>query len=157
MGYIELMSRVLSAISADATVICCGGSSAKFVKFSDNFGRKTGVQYPLTLLLRSQESFERLLHKPSFSLMGRIDMGSMLRTFLLRLSGLLHERWEHSTQFFRRVRIRTNFLLSPWEYIFGMIFSCFVGLGKWKIRIVYCVSFGAGDYLSLASDCCIYW
>ena len=33
--YIDLVSRLLSAISGDATIICCGGSSADFVKVLD--------------------------------------------------------------------------------------------------------------------------
>ena len=95
-GYFELMSRLLSAIFGDATIICCGGSSADFVKVLDKSpGRKAGVQYPITL---TPLQFERSLHKPSFSVIGRIDMFSMLQTLLLRLNGLLDERWVQSTE-----------------------------------------------------------
>ena len=101
-SYIDLVSRLLSAISGDATNICCGGSNSDFVKVLDKSpGWKAGVQYPSAL---APVQFERLLHKPSFSVMGRIDMFSMLRALLLRLSGLLDERWVQSTQFFRMVR-----------------------------------------------------
>ena len=99
---IDLVSRLLSAISGDATISCCGGSSADFVKVLDKSpGRKAGVQYPFSL---TPVQFERLLHKPSFSVMGSIDMCSMLRALLLRLTGLLDERWVQSTQYFRMVR-----------------------------------------------------
>ena len=82
---------------SDANITCCGGSSADFVKVLDkNRGRKAGVQNPCTL---NPLPFERLLHKPSFSVMGRIDMCSMLRTFLLWLNGLSDERWVQSTQY----------------------------------------------------------
>ena len=102
-SYIDLDTRLLSAISGDATVICCGGSSADFVKVLDKSpGRMVGIQYPFSL---TPVQFERLLHKPSFSVMGRIDMCSMLRALLLRLNGLLDERWVQSTQYFRMVRI----------------------------------------------------
>ena len=102
-SYIDLVSRLLSAISGDATIICCGGSSADFVKVLDKSpGQKAGVQYPFSL---TPVQFERLLHKPSFSVMGRIDMCSMLRALLLRLNGLLDELWVQSTQYFRMVRI----------------------------------------------------
>ena len=102
-SYIDLVSRLLSAISGDATIICCGGSIADFVKVLDKGpGRKAGVQYPFSL---TPVQFERLLHKPSFSVMGRIDMCSMLRALLLRLNRLSDERWEQSTQYFRMVRI----------------------------------------------------
>ena len=111
--YIDLMLRLLSAISGDSTVICCGGSSADVVKVLDkNSGREAGVQYPFTL---TPLQFERHLHKPSFSVMGRIGISSMLRTLLLRLNGLMDERWVQSTQYFRRVRIGTSYLLPPWE------------------------------------------
>ena len=67
-GYIDLMSQLLKAISGDATVICGGGSSADFVKVLDkNPCWKAAVQYPFTL---TPLQFERLLHKPSFSVMG---------------------------------------------------------------------------------------
>ena len=129
--YVDLMSRRLSAISGDATIICCGGSSADFVKALDKSpGQKAGVQYPFTL---TPLQFERLLHKPMFSVMGRIDMCSMLRALLLRLNGLLDERWVQSTQYFREIRFGHNSLWLPGEYNFGMIFSCFAGPGRWKI------------------------
>ena len=105
-SYIDLVSRLLSAISGDATIICCGGSNADFVKVLDKSpGRKAGVQYPFAL---APVQFERLLHKPSFSVVGRIDMCSMLGALLLRLNGLLNERWVQSTQYFRMVYIGNN-------------------------------------------------
>ena len=102
-SYNDLVSRFLSAISGDATTVCCGGSNADFVKVLDKSpGRKVVVQYPFPL---PPVQFERLRHKPSFSVMGRIDMCSMLRALLLRLNRLLDERWVQSTQYFRMVRI----------------------------------------------------
>ena len=69
-SYINLVSRLLSAISGDATIICCGGSNADFVKVLDKSpGRKSGVQYPFAL---APVQIERLLHKPSFSVMGEL-------------------------------------------------------------------------------------
>ena len=44
------------------------------------------------------------MHKPSFSVMGKIDMFSMLRTLLVRLSIMLDEPWVQSTQYLRKVR-----------------------------------------------------
>ena len=44
-SYIDLVSRLLSAISGDATIICCGGSNADFLKVLDKSpGRKAGIQ-----------------------------------------------------------------------------------------------------------------
>ena len=107
-SYIDLVSRLLNAISGDATIICCGGSNADFVKVLDKSpSRKVGVQYAFAL---APVQFERLLHKPSFSVMGRIGMRSMLRAPLLRLNALLDERWLQSTQYFRMVRIGNSSL-----------------------------------------------
>ena len=105
-SYIDLVSRLLSAISGDATIICSGGSNFDLVKVLDkSSGRKAGVQYPFAL---TPNQFERLLHKPCFSVRGRIDMCSMSRALLLRLNGLLDERWVQSTQYFRIVYIGNN-------------------------------------------------
>ena len=110
-SYIDLVSRLLSAISGDATFICCGWSNAEFVKVLDKTpGRKAGVQYPFAL---APMQFERLLHKPNFNVMGRIDMCSMLRALLLRLNALLDERWVQSTQYFRMVGIGNKSLWLP--------------------------------------------
>ena len=110
-SYIDLLSRLLSAISGDATITCCGGSKADFKKVLDKSpGRKAGVQYPFAL---APVQFERLLHKPSFSVMGRIDMCSMMRALLLRLNGLLDENWVQSTQYFRMVRVGNNYSWLP--------------------------------------------
>ena len=109
--YVDLVSRLLSAISDDATIVCCGGSNADFVRVSDKSpGRKAGVQYLFAL---APVKFERLLHKLSFSVMGRMAMCSMLRALLLRLNGLLDERWVQSTRYFRMVRIGNTSLWLP--------------------------------------------
>ena len=110
-SYIDLVSRLLSAICGDATIICCAGSNADFLKVLDKSpGRNAGVQYPFAL---TPVQFERLLRKPSFSVMGRIDMCPMLRALLLRLNGLLGERWVQSTQYFRMVHIGKNAFWLP--------------------------------------------
>ena len=57
-SYIDHVSRLMSSISGDSTIICCGGSSADFVKVLDKSpGRKAGVQCPFSL---TPVQFERL-------------------------------------------------------------------------------------------------
>ena len=91
-----LMSQLLGAVSTEPRVICCGGSSLEFIKALDQApSQKAVIQYPFSL---SPVHVEKLMHKPSFSVMGRIDMFSMLRTLLVRLSGLLDGKWTQSTQ-----------------------------------------------------------
>ena len=93
-----LSSQLLSALSTEIRIICCGGSRLEFVKALDKApSSKSGIQYPFGL---SPVHTANLMQKPSFSLIGKIDMFSMLRTILFRLSGLLDESWTQSTQFF---------------------------------------------------------
>ena len=61
--------------------------------------QKAGIQYPFNL---SPMHVEKLMHKPSFSVVSKIDMFSMLRTLLIRMR-LLDERWTQSTQYLRKV------------------------------------------------------
>ena len=96
-----LSSELLSAMSTEPRIVCCGGSSLEFIKALDKApSQKAGIQYPFSL---SPMHVEKLMHKPSFGVMGKIDMFSMLRTLLIRLAGLLDERWTQSLQYFRKV------------------------------------------------------
>ena len=116
-GYNDLMSRLLSAVSNHSAIICCGVSSADFVNVVDkNPGRKAGCKYPFSL------PFARLLQKPSFSVLGRIDICPMLRAPLFWLNGLLDKLWVQSTQYLRSTSNGNSFLLLPWEYEFREIF-----------------------------------
>ena len=97
-----LCSQVLSAASSEPTKMCCAGGSADFIDALDKApSQKAGLQYPFNLL---PLQIEKVMHKPSFSVMGKIDMFSIVRTLLVRLSGLLYEKWAQSTQYFRKVR-----------------------------------------------------
>ena len=80
-----LSSQLLSAVSTGPRIICCGGSSLEFITALDKApSQKAGIQYPFSL---SPMVVEKLMHKPNFSVMGKIFMFSMLRTLLVRLSG----------------------------------------------------------------------
>ena len=97
-----LCSQLLSAVSLEPTIICCAGGTADFNKSMDKApNQKAGIQYPFTLI---PFQVEKLMHKPGFSVMGKIDMFSMVRTLLVRFSGWLDEKWTQSTQYFRKVR-----------------------------------------------------
>ena len=97
-----LCLQVLSALSLEPTIIYFAGGSAYFFKALDKTpSQKTGIQYPFNLL---PLQIEKLMHKPSFSVMGKIDMFSMVRTLQVRLSGLLDEKWTQLTQYLLKVR-----------------------------------------------------
>ena len=97
-----LCSQVLGAVSLEPTIICCAGGSANFIEaLNQALTQKAGIQYPSNLL---PLQIEKLMRKPSFSVMGKIDMFSMVPTVLVRLSALLDEKWTQSTQYFRKLR-----------------------------------------------------
>ena len=88
-GNVSMVGQLLSVVSMGPTIVCCGGADSDFIKALDRDPtRKAGVQYPFSL---NPVQVEKLMHKPSFSVMGKIDMFSMFRTLLVRLSGMLDE------------------------------------------------------------------
>ena len=96
------------------------GADSNFIKALDRDPtRKAGVQYPFCL---SPVQVEKLMHKPSFSVMGKIDMFSMLRTLLVRLSGMLDEPWVQSTRYLRKVGFIAGMFNSHVPMWFGL--SC---------------------------------
>ena len=64
------------------------------------------------------------MHKLSFSVMGKIDIISMLRTFLVCLSAMLDEPWVQSTQFLRKVRFIVTKCKNHVLMSFGLSNSC---------------------------------
>ena len=102
-SFVELTSQFLSVIGGEATINCCGDSTAGFNRALEKSpDRKARIQYPFSL---TRLQFDQLLHNPSYCVMGKIDMLSMLRTLRLRLRRLLDERWIQLTQFFKRVNM----------------------------------------------------
>ena len=96
-----LSSQLSSDASTEPSIICCGGSSLEFIKALDKApSQQAGIHYPFSL---SPMHVEKLMHKPSFSVRGKIDMFSMLRSLLIPLAGLLDENWTKSTQFFQKI------------------------------------------------------
>ena len=100
-GNVSIVGQLLSVVSMGPTIVCCGGADNDFIKALDrDQTQKAGAQYPFSL---NPVQVEKLMHKPSFSVTGKIDMFSMLRTLLVRLSGMLDEPWVQSTRHFRKV------------------------------------------------------
>ena len=92
---VSLCSQVLSSVSLEPTIIRYAGGSAGFINALDKApSRKAALQYPFNL---SQLQVEKLMHKPSCSVMGKIDMFSMVRTLLVRFM-VHYMRSGHSRQ-----------------------------------------------------------
>ena len=78
-SFVVLTSQFLGAIGDHATTICCVGAILDFIKALHKIpGSKGDVEYPFSL---TPLRFDQLLQKLSFSVMGKIDMFFMLRTF----------------------------------------------------------------------------
>ena len=76
---------MLFVVSMGPTIVCCVGAEGDFIKaFDRDPTRKAGVQYTFS---SNPVRVEKLMHKPSFSVMGKIEMFSMLRTLLVRFPG----------------------------------------------------------------------
>ena len=88
-GNVSMVGQLLSVMSMDPTIVCCSGADSDFIQALDRDPtRKTGVHYTFSL---NNVQVKKLMHKPFFNVMGKIDMFSMLRTLLVRLSGMLDE------------------------------------------------------------------
>ena len=119
-GNVSMVGQLLSIVSANPTIVCCGGADSNFIKALDRDPtRKAGVQYPFRL---SPVQVEKRMHKPSFSVMGKMDMFSMLRTLLVRLSGILDKPWVKSTRYLPKVGFIAGMFNSHVAMWFGL--SC---------------------------------
>ena len=97
-SYVDLTTRLLSAISNEVMIDCCGEATTVFNKALDiRHGRKAVAPYPFSLNFMQ---IELSIHRYSFSILGLIDTFSMLQSLLLGLRGLLNKRWVQLTQSF---------------------------------------------------------
>ena len=77
-GNASMVSQLLSVVSTVPTIVYCVGADSDFIKALERDPtKKAAVQYLFSLNL---VPVKKLVHKPSFSVMGKIDMFSMLRT-----------------------------------------------------------------------------
>ena len=90
-GELGSFSRLLSAISTEADVVAYSGCSQIFGETLDKSPFfKHGVQYPFRF---DEFNLEKMMHKKSYSVFGRIDFFSVLRQLLVSLGGCLEEQW----------------------------------------------------------------
>ena len=152
--FVAVTSQLLNVIGGEATINCCGGSNVDFIKTLDKSpGREVGMHY---LFCLTPVQFEQLLHKRSFSVMGNVDILSMLRNLLLRMRGLLDERWVQSTQFFRRVEMscETPLFLLIYTLISVLRVKSF---RRWTTGVAHSFSVCTRDNNSLATNQFIHW
>ena len=121
-GNVSMVGQLLSVVSMSTTIVCCGGADSDFIKALDRDPtRKAGVQCRFCL---SPVQVEKLIHKPNFSVVGKIDMFSMLRTLLVRLSGMLDEPWMQSTRYLRKVGFIAGMFNIRLSVVVGLNSSC---------------------------------
>ena len=122
MCNISMVGQLLSVVSTDPTTVCCGGADSDFIRALDRDPtRKAGVQYSFCL---NSVQVEKLMHKPSFKVMGKIDMFSILRTLLVRLSGMLDEPWVQSIRYLRKVGFIAGIFNIRVSFVVGLNSSC---------------------------------
>ena len=128
-----MVGQLLSVVSTDPTIVCCEGADSVFVKaLNRDATGKAGVQYPSCL---NPVQVEKLMHKPSFSVMGNIDMLSMMRSQLVHLSGMLDEPWVQSTRYLRKVGFIAAMFNSLVSMFLGFSGSCVL----LKMRLWICI------------------
>ena len=121
-GNVSMVGQLLSVVSSSPTIVCCGGADSDFIKARDRDAtRKAGVQYPFCL---NPVQVEMLMHKPSFSFMGKMDMFSLLMTLLVRLSGMFDKPWVQSTRYLRKVGFLVVMFNSYVSISLGLSSSC---------------------------------
>ena len=153
-GNVSMVGQLLSVVSGNPTIVCCGGADSDFIKALDRDPtRKAGVQYPFCL---SPVQVEKLMHKPSFSVMGKIDMFSMLMTLLIRLSGMLDEHWVQSTRYLRKVGFIAGMFSGHAPMWFVLSCTCvFKALDDASMDL-HSAFLVVQEMLSLGPDCVIY-
>ena len=121
-GNVSMAGQLLSVVSMSPTIVCCGGADNGFIKALDRDPtRKAGVQYPFCL---NPVQVEKLMHKPSFTVMGKMNIFLMLRTLLVRLSGILDEPWVQLTRYLRKVGFTAGKFNSHVSICFGLNGNC---------------------------------
>ena len=121
-GNVSMVGQLLSVVSMGPTIVCCRGADSNFIKALVKYPtRKGGVQYTFCL---SPVQVEKQMHKPNFIVMGKINMFSMLRTLLVRLSGMLDEPWVQSTRYLRKVGFIAGMLNSHVPIRFALSCNC---------------------------------
>ena len=94
-GRLGSLSRLLSAISTEPDIVACSGCPLSFIQTIDKSPYFShAVQYPFRFDLFD---LEKMMHKKSFSVLGRIDFFSVMRQLLVSLGGSLEETWTIST------------------------------------------------------------
>ena len=121
-GNVSMLCQLLSVVSTGPTIVCCGGADSDFIKALDRDPTRKGRrEYPFSL---NPVQVEKPMHKPSLSVLGEIDMFSMLTTLLVCLSGMLVELWVQLTQFLRKVGFIAAMFNSHLSLSLGLSGSC---------------------------------
>ena len=145
-GSVSMVGQLFSVVSTGPTIVCCGGADSNFIKILDRDPtRKAGVQYLFSV---KPIQVEKLTHEPSFSVMGKIDMFSMLRTLLLRLSGMLDEPWVQSTRYLRKVGFIVVMFNSYVSISLGLSSSCVFKALEEASRDLHSAFFAVPEILS---------
>ena len=100
---IRMISNLLGAVSEKLDIVCCGGVGVDVLKTLDKMPTtKVGLQCPFSIY---GLQVEKLLEKPSYSVMGQIDLlgFALLKSLLSRIVDCLDFKCMRTTQSLRKV------------------------------------------------------
>ena len=131
-GELGSLSRFLSAVSSEPDIVACSGVPLSFIETIDKSPLfKRSLQYPYRF---DGFNLEKLMHKRSYSVFGRIDFFSVMRQLLVSLGGSLDEAWAVSSPELSKVIILVCLLLLVVIYHIGKTSFFLSGHSDWRSR-----------------------
>ena len=111
-GELGSLSRLLSVVSTRADIVACSGCTVDLVKtidHSDLFSRSVQSCFRFEHL-----RLETMMRKPTYSVFGRIDFFSVLKSLMVSLGGATDEDWVMQSPDLAQVRIFSSSLGQDW-------------------------------------------
>ena len=90
-GELGSLSRFLSVVSTKVDIVACSGCPVELIQTIDNseyFSRAVQSCFRFELL-----RLHTMMHKPTYSVFGRIDFFSVLKSLIVSLGGASDEDW----------------------------------------------------------------
>ena len=105
-GELGSLSRLLSVVSTKADIVACSGCPVELIQTIDN-----NVFFPRAVqsCFRFEHlQLQKMMHKPTFSVFGRIDFFSVLKCLVVSLGAASSEDWALQSPELARVSILSS-------------------------------------------------
>ena len=131
-GELGSLSRFMSAVSSEPDIVACSGVPLSFIETIDKSPMfKRSLQYPYRF---DGFNLEKLMHKRSYSVFGRIDFFSVMRQLLVSLGGSLDEAWAVSSPELSKVIIPVRFASTRCHISYSQNVLLLSGHSDWRSR-----------------------